>query len=307
MAICCNQTEGVNSTPHTPHFFVESQWRTWLKSQVWRAQRTFHIIACVIFMRSCCVFDSPRLSLLLAVYLLSYRLFHLPGLQLLLPRSWHPCRVRPSHTCGRGPTRGCEHPLMTRSIMRHSLCQLVYHFQRGVGFCSGRIPFERLVRNDNFQLSLRKLIFESTSSSFFYLMIFGVFKNFMHFSSIFPFLASIAARFLVTFFFFEKMFGAVSGSTLWRPLFYLVFFSNFSCFPIFCFFCFCFSEKSSVEKEFGKFHVFKVGFRIAWSSFGWFFEFGFKLLVSSSNYFIEYSIFILNVKENTSCSLSNAG
>ena len=56
-------------------------------AQVWRAQRTFHVIACVIFMRSCCVFDSPRLSLpLLAVYLLSYRPVHPFGLQLLLPR-----------------------------------------------------------------------------------------------------------------------------------------------------------------------------------------------------------------------------
>ena len=50
-------------------------------AQVWRAQRTFHVIVCVIFMRSCCVFDSPRLSLpLLAVYLLSNRLVHLPSL-----------------------------------------------------------------------------------------------------------------------------------------------------------------------------------------------------------------------------------
>ena len=48
-----------------------------LKAQVWRAQRTFHIISCVIFVRSCCVFDSPRLLHfpLLAVYLLSYRPF----------------------------------------------------------------------------------------------------------------------------------------------------------------------------------------------------------------------------------------
>ena len=39
-------------------------------------------------MRSCCVFDSPRLSLpLLAVYFLPYRLYRLPSLQLLLPRS----------------------------------------------------------------------------------------------------------------------------------------------------------------------------------------------------------------------------
>ena len=39
-------------------------------------------------MRSCCVFDSPRLLTfpLLAVYLLSYLLVHLPSLQLLLPR-----------------------------------------------------------------------------------------------------------------------------------------------------------------------------------------------------------------------------
>ena len=38
----------------------------------------------------------------------------------------------------------------------------------------------------------------------------------------------------------------------------------------------------------------------------WIFEFGFKLLVSRSNYFIEYLIFILNMKENMSFSLSNA-
>ena len=38
-------------------------------------------------MRSCCVFDSPRLSLpLLAVYLLSYCPVHLPSFQLLLQR-----------------------------------------------------------------------------------------------------------------------------------------------------------------------------------------------------------------------------
>ena len=75
----------VNSTPHTSHFFVELQRRTCLKAQVWRAQRTFHVIACVIFMRSCCVFDSPRLSLpLLAVYLLSHHSVHLPGLMITL-------------------------------------------------------------------------------------------------------------------------------------------------------------------------------------------------------------------------------
>ena len=39
-------------------------------------------------MRSCCVFDSPRLLTipLLAVHFLSYRLVHLPSLQLFLPR-----------------------------------------------------------------------------------------------------------------------------------------------------------------------------------------------------------------------------
>ena len=63
-------------------------------------------------MRTCCVFDSPRLSLpLLAAHFRSYRLFHPPSLQLLLPRcggqipctpaNEDPCRVRPSHTsCG---------------------------------------------------------------------------------------------------------------------------------------------------------------------------------------------------------------
>ena len=82
------------------------------QAQVWRAQRTFHVISCIIFMRSCCVLDSPRLFLrLLADYLLSYRPVHLPCSQLLLlPRcggqipcalslmtTLQPCRVRPSH------------------------------------------------------------------------------------------------------------------------------------------------------------------------------------------------------------------
>ena len=68
-----------NSTPHTSHFLVESQWRTWLKAQIWRTHHIFH--------GSCCVFDSPRLSLPLhAVCLLSHRLVHPLGLQLLLPR-----------------------------------------------------------------------------------------------------------------------------------------------------------------------------------------------------------------------------
>ena len=81
----------VNSTPHTSHFLVDSHLMTRTcvaQAQVWRAQCTFHIISCVIFMRSCCVFDSPRLLIvpLLAVHFLSHRLLHLPDLQLLLPR-----------------------------------------------------------------------------------------------------------------------------------------------------------------------------------------------------------------------------
>ena len=87
---CTDYHQFANSTLHTSHFLVGSHLMTRTcvaQAQVWRAQRTFHIISCVIFMRSCCVFDSPRLSLLLlAVRFLPYRLFHLPGLQLLLPR-----------------------------------------------------------------------------------------------------------------------------------------------------------------------------------------------------------------------------
>ena len=79
----------VNSTPHRSHFLVDSHLmpRTCV-AQVWRAQRTFHVISCVIFMRSCCAFDSLRRlrSPLFAVYLLSYRLVSPLGLQLLLPR-----------------------------------------------------------------------------------------------------------------------------------------------------------------------------------------------------------------------------
>ena len=81
---------GCERTPHTSHFLVDTNLMTRkfvAQAQVWRAQRTFHIISCAIFIRLCCVFDSPRLSLpLLAVHFLSYRLVHLPSLQLLLPR-----------------------------------------------------------------------------------------------------------------------------------------------------------------------------------------------------------------------------
>ena len=80
-----------NSTPHRSHFLVDSHLMTRncvAQVQVWRAQRTFHIISCVISMRSRCVFDSPRLLHfpLLAVHLLSYLPVFLPGHQLLLPR-----------------------------------------------------------------------------------------------------------------------------------------------------------------------------------------------------------------------------
>ena len=61
----------VNSTPHTSHFLVDSHLMTRTcvaQALVWCAQCTFHIISCVIFMRSCCVClilrDSPFLFLL---------------------------------------------------------------------------------------------------------------------------------------------------------------------------------------------------------------------------------------------------
>ena len=56
---------------------------------VWRSQGTFHVISCVIFMRWCCVCLIHRdSSPLFAVHFLSYRIVHLPSLQLLLPRCW---------------------------------------------------------------------------------------------------------------------------------------------------------------------------------------------------------------------------
>ena len=82
-------TEGVSCTPHTSHFLVDSHLMTrTCVAQVWRAHRTFHVISCVIFMRSCCVFDSLRFIhfLLFAVFLLFYRPVFPPGHQLLLPR-----------------------------------------------------------------------------------------------------------------------------------------------------------------------------------------------------------------------------
>ena len=71
----------VNSTPYTSHIFshlhahILVSHRHWLK--VWRAQPSSscaHVV-CLILR------DSPFLF-----HSLSYRLFHLPGLQLLLPR-----------------------------------------------------------------------------------------------------------------------------------------------------------------------------------------------------------------------------
>ena len=85
-----------------------------IKSHVWRAQRTFHIISCVIFMRSCYVFDSPRLSLPhLAVHFLSYRLVHLPSLQFLLPRCGGqiPCALPLMRTLAPLPSTTLSHNL----------------------------------------------------------------------------------------------------------------------------------------------------------------------------------------------------
>ena len=88
----------VNSTLHTSHFLVDTHLMTRTcvaQVQVWRAQRTFHIISCVIFMHSCCVFDSPRFSLpLLVVHFLSHHSVHQSSLLLLLPRYWWTTTLR---------------------------------------------------------------------------------------------------------------------------------------------------------------------------------------------------------------------
>ena len=75
----------VNSTPHTSHFLVD-QTRTRVAQVVTLACAPHN--PCVIFMRSCCVFDSLRLLhfLLLVVHLLSYRLVFPLGHQLCLAR-----------------------------------------------------------------------------------------------------------------------------------------------------------------------------------------------------------------------------
>ena len=107
---------GVNSTPHTSHSLVDthSMTRTCVaQAQGWRAQCTFQVISCVIFMRSCCVFDSPRLLPfpLLAVCLLSYRLFHLLNNQLLLPRCGGqiPCAIPLMRTLAPLPSTTLSH------------------------------------------------------------------------------------------------------------------------------------------------------------------------------------------------------
>ena len=99
----------VNSTPDTSHFLVFSHLvtRTCVaQAQVWRAQRTFHIISCVIFMRSCCVFDSPRLlpfssscclSSLLSSCFSSWPSISSSTMWWTNSQCTSACRVRPSH------------------------------------------------------------------------------------------------------------------------------------------------------------------------------------------------------------------
>ena len=102
-------TGSVNSAPHTSHFLVNSHLvtRTCVtQAQVWRAQRTFHIISCVIFMRSCCVFDSPRLlpfssscclSSLLSSCFSSWPSISSSTVWWTNSQCTSACRVRPSH------------------------------------------------------------------------------------------------------------------------------------------------------------------------------------------------------------------
>ena len=102
-------TGSVNSAPHTSHFLVNSHLvtRTCVtQAQVWRAQRTFHIISCVIFMRSRCVFDSPRLltlssscclSSLLSSCFSSWPSISSSTMWWTNSQYTSACRVRPSH------------------------------------------------------------------------------------------------------------------------------------------------------------------------------------------------------------------
>ena len=70
-------------------------------------------IACAIFMRSCCVFDSLRLLHfpLLAVYLLTYRPVVPPGHQLHLPRCGGqiPCALQLMRTLALLPSTTLSH------------------------------------------------------------------------------------------------------------------------------------------------------------------------------------------------------
>ena len=100
------------------------------QAQVWRAQHTFHFISCVIFMPSCCVFDSPRLLHfpLFAHHLLSYRLVFPPGHQLLLPRCGGqiPCAYLPMRTFAPLPSTTLSHFAGTDSrILRYAVCRVL--------------------------------------------------------------------------------------------------------------------------------------------------------------------------------------
>ena len=115
--IAVSGTICVNSTLHTSEFLVDSHLMTRTcvaQAQVWCAQCAFHIISCVIIMRSCCVFNSPRLipfpllavcllsSLVVLFFFLAISLFFHDVVDKFPVHSrkwgpWHPCRVRPSH------------------------------------------------------------------------------------------------------------------------------------------------------------------------------------------------------------------
>ena len=95
-------TGGVNSTHHTSHFLVDLHLMTRTRAAQVVSLACAPHISSVIFMRSCCVFDSPRLHHfpLFAVYLLSYRPVFPPGHQLHLPRceGQIPCALQPVRT-----------------------------------------------------------------------------------------------------------------------------------------------------------------------------------------------------------------
>ena len=111
-------TEGVNSTPHTSHFVVDTHLMTRTRvAQVVCLACALHI-SCVISMRSGCVFDSLRFLhfLLLAVCLLSYRPVFLSGHQLHLPRCGGqiPCALQLMRTLAPLPSTTLLHEFDTR-------------------------------------------------------------------------------------------------------------------------------------------------------------------------------------------------